>query len=109
MKRKVLMEDVLRWVRQAIRAAERDPGDSDGTTTALSYRELGVDIKVQTGGVSVIFVGTRNSGFSGNGWRTHRAITDDGAIILWEEELGVPTGADWLPEEFFAFMRGGES
>ena len=48
-------------------AAKADPGDGEGTATALSYRELGVDIAIETGGVTAIFVRTRNSEFSGSG------------------------------------------
>jgi hypothetical protein len=104
--KKVLLADVLRWLKEAMQAAEADPGDGDGTTTALSYRELRADIAIETGGVSAVFVRTRNSNFSGCGWRTHRALTKEGVVVKWEEELGVPTGADWLPQEFIDWMRG---
>ncbi len=107
MKEKVLLRDVLAWLQAAMEAAKADPGDGEGATTALSYRELRVDIMAETGGVTAIFVRTRNSGFTGNGWRTHRAFTADGAVVKWEEELGIPTGADWLPEDFVSWIRGG--
>jgi hypothetical protein len=106
MKEKVLLKDVLVWLGKAIEAAQADRGDEGGATTALSYRELRADIAVETGGVVGVFVRTRNSEFSGNVWRTHRAVTADGVVVKWEEELGVPTGADWLPWEFKDWMRG---
>jgi len=108
MRKQVLLADVLAWLREAMLAAEADPGDGDGTTTALSYRELKVDIAIETGGVRAVFVSTRNSEFRGGGWRYHRALTKDGVVVNWEEELGVPTGADWLPVEFVEWMKGGE-
>jgi hypothetical protein len=104
---KVLVKDVVRWLLAAIEAAEEDPGDTGGTTTALSYRELKADFAVHSGGITHIFVRTRNDGFSGNEWRTHRNLTSDGVVVLWEEgDVGIPTGADWLPEEFRTWMRG---
>ncbi len=107
MKEKVWLKDVLKWLRQAIKEAERDPGDTGDTITALSYRRLGADIAIETGGVSSLFVRTYNAEFRGGEWRTHRAVTKDGVIVLWEEEVGVPTGAEWLPREFIDWMRGG--
>jgi hypothetical protein len=109
MKKQVVLADVLGWLREAMLAAKADPGDGEGATTALSYRELRADIAIETGGVTAIFVRTRNSGFLGGKWRTHRAITGDGVVVKWEEQdLGIPTGADWLPREFVEWMRGGE-
>jgi len=107
MKKQVVLADVLGWLRRAMEAAKADPGDGEGTATALSYRELRADIAVKTGGVATIFVRTRNSEFSGSGYRYHRALTADGVVVNWEEETGVPTGADWLPWEFIEWMRGG--
>jgi hypothetical protein len=107
-KKRVLLKDVLSWLREAMRAAKADPGDGDGATTALSYRKLAVDITIETGGVTVVFVRTRNDGFIGGRWHYHRALTADGVIVKWEEQdLGIPTGADWLPREFVEWMRGG--
>jgi hypothetical protein len=108
MRRKVMLEDVVRWLMEAFEKAKEDPGDAGGTTTALSYRELRADFAVHSGGITHIFVRTRNDGFSGNEWRTHRNLTSDGVVVLWEEgDVGIPTGADWLPEEFKAWMRRG--
>jgi len=109
MKKQVVLADVLGWLRKAMEAAKADPGDGEGTATALSYRELRADIVIETGGVMAIFVRTHNSEFSGNGWRYHRAFTADSVVVKWEEELGVPTGADWLPQEFVEWMKGGKS
>ncbi len=106
MKEKVLLKDVLKWLKQAMKEAERDPGDTGDTITALSYRKLKVDTAIETGGVASLFVRTHNTEFRGGEWRTHRAVTKDGVIVLWEEELGVPTGAEWLPWEFIDWMRG---
>jgi hypothetical protein len=105
MKKQVVLADVLGWLRVAMQAAKADPGDGEGTT-ALSYRELRADITIESGGTTAIFVRTRNGEFSGYGWRTHRAFTADGVVVKWEEQLGVPTGADWLPWEFIDWMRG---
>jgi hypothetical protein len=104
--RKVTVKDVLGWIHEAMEAAQADPGDTGGTTTALSYRELRVDFGVETGGITFIFVRTRNDGFTASGRHTYRAVTHDGAVVLWERELGVPTGEDWLPEAFKAWMQG---
>ena len=82
MKKQAVLADVLRWLRRAMEAAKADPGDGEGTaTTALSYRELGVDIAIETGGVMGVFVRTRNSEFKGDGWRTHRALTANGVVV----------------------------
>jgi hypothetical protein len=107
MKKQVVLADVLGWLREAMLAAKADPGDGEGTTTALSYRELKADIVIETGGVVAILVSTRNSEFRGGGWRYYRAITCDNVEVNWEQELGVPTGADWLPWDFIEWMRGG--
>jgi hypothetical protein len=108
MKKKVLLADVMRWLRKAMEAAKEDPGDAGGPTSGLSYRELRVDIGVGTGGVNFIFVRTRNTGFSGSGWSTHRNVTSDGVVVLWEEgDIGIVTGTDWLPYDFVEWMRGG--
>jgi len=106
MKKQVVLADVLEWLREAMQAAKADPGDTGDTITALSYRELAVDITIETGGVAAIFVRTRNSGFSGGEWRYHRTLTADNVVVKWEEELGVPTGAEWLPWDFIDWMRG---
>ncbi len=104
--RKVSLKDVLAWLQAAMEAAQADPGDGKGTITALSYRELRADIAIETGGVTAIFVRTRNSEFSGSGWRYHHALTADGVVVKWEREMGVPTGEEWLPWEFVEWMRG---
>jgi len=108
MKKQVVLADVLGWLREAMMVAKADPGDITDTVTALSYRELRADIAIETGGVAAVFVRTRNSEFGGNGWRYHRAFTADSVMVKWEEEIGVPTGADWLPREFVEWMRGGK-
>ncbi len=105
--KEVLLQDVLRWLQAAMEAAKADPGDAEDAFTALSYRELRVRINVGTGNVDV-HVLTRNWGFAGNGEKVYHAITDDGVIVKWEErDRGIPTGADWLPEDFVNWMRGG--
>ena len=100
---------VLHWLQEAMLAARADPGDGEGTATALSYRELRVDIVIETGGVTAILVSSRNSEFRGDGYRYHRAFTADGVVVKWEQEMGVPTGEDWLPREFVEWMKGGKS
>jgi hypothetical protein len=106
--KKVLLKDVVAWLRAAMEAASRDPGDAGGDYTALSYRELRVAINTETGGLS-IYVHTRNREFTGYGERTYYAVTDDGAEVEWRaEDEGIVTGADWLPREFKAFMGAGD-
>jgi hypothetical protein len=105
MRKKVMLADVMNWLLAAFEAATEDPGDAGDTTTALRYRELRVDFAVHSGGASSVFVRTRNDGFSGSGWHTYRNITGDGAVVLWEREMGVPTGEDWLPQGFIDWMR----
>jgi len=104
MKKQVVLADVLGWLREAMQTAKADPGDGGSTITALSYRQLAVDITVETGGVTTILLSTRNSEFRGGGWRYHRALTADGVVVNWEREMGVPTGEDWLPQEFVEWV-----
>jgi len=81
MQKAATLAKVLEWLREAMLAAKADPGDGEGTATALSYRELGVYIAIETGGVMGVFVRTRNSEFKGDGWRTHRALTANGVVV----------------------------
>jgi len=107
MRKRVLLANVLKWLKQAIEAAQQDLGDTEGTISALSYRELRVYVHVDREGTHVHII-TRNSGFAGNGERTHHATTHDGVEVEWEaQDLGIPTGADWLPVEFVEWMRKG--
>ena len=105
----VTLADVLGWLRAAMDAARNDPGDRDGFTSALSYRKLDVTIAVNPTWPHVIVV-TSNCAFSGDFRRVHTRTTSDGVeVVWWEEDRGVPTGADWLPVEFISWMRGGEN
>jgi len=105
--KKVTLAEVLAWIGQALEAARRDPGDGEGGTTAISYRELRVTFVAEPG-ESYVYVRTRNWEFSGSGEKTYRAVTDDGVEVRWyAEDIGIPTGADWLPGEFIAWMRAG--
>jgi hypothetical protein len=101
---KVTLAKVLEWLRAAMEAAQADPGDTGGNFTALSYRELRVEFVTETGGLSV-YMTTRNREFSGYEERIYHAITEDGVEVTWRAELGVPTGASWLPWEFFDWIR----
>jgi GT2 family glycosyltransferase len=104
--KKVLLKDVLAWVRQALEAAQADLGDAGGDYTALSYRKLHVTFSAETGDVRVHIL-TRNQGFAGCGERKYYAITHDGAEVVWEaQDQGIVTGADWLPREFVEWMVG---
>jgi hypothetical protein len=106
---KVLLKDVLAWLREAMEAAQADLGDAGGDYTALSYRDLTTTLTATTGDV-VVYVNTRNREFTGYGEKVHRAVTYDGAEIIWrEEDIGIVTGADWLPQDFVDWMRGGVS
>jgi len=100
----VTLAKVLEWLRAAMEAAQSDPGDAGGNFTALSYRELRVEFVTETGGVHVLIT-TRNREFPGYEERIYRATTEDGVEVTWRAELGVPTGASWLPWEFFDWMR----
>jgi hypothetical protein len=105
----VTLNQVLKWLATALDAARNDSGDGDGATTALSYRRLLVRGTVPVDGARVLVI-TDNFGFSGDGWLRHTRITSDGAEVVWEErDIGIPTGADWLPLEFVDWMKGGES
>jgi hypothetical protein len=109
MREKVLLKDVVAWLRAAMEAANRDPGDAGGDYTALSYRELRVGINTETGGLS-IYVHTRNREFTGYGEKTYYAITHDGVEVEWrEEDIGIVSGSDWLPRGFVEWMKGGGS
>jgi hypothetical protein len=104
----VTLQDVLRWLGAALEAAQNDPGDGDGTTTATSNRRLQVRMRA-TPGHLVVEVTTDNYGFSGSGLRWHVRTTVDGAEVAWDEgDIGIPTGADWLPPGFVEWMKGGE-
>jgi len=103
-KKQVLLKDVLAWLKAAFEEAKADPGDAGGNFTALSYRELRVEFVTEAGGLSV-YVTTRNREFSGYEERIYHAITEDGVEVTWKAELGVPTGASWLPWEFFDWIR----
>jgi hypothetical protein len=103
------LQDVLKWAVVALDAARNDPGDGDGSTTALSYRKLDVTMAVNPTWPHVIVI-TGNRAFSGDSRRVHiRTTSDRVEVVWWEEDRGVPTGADWLPVEFISWMRGGEN
>jgi hypothetical protein len=104
--KEVLLADVLKWLKEAIEAAYA-PSDSEGAITPLRYRELAVEFVVRAGDATVRIT-THNAGYIGQEDRVHRAITHDGAKVTWEErDVGIPTGADWLPREFVEWMKGG--
>ena len=106
MRKKVMLADVVRWLKQAMEAAQADPGDAGGDVTARSYRELRVTFVIETGNVHV-YVITRNREFAGYWKRTHYSTTADGAEVEWrEEDIGVVNGADWLPTPFVKWMEG---
>jgi hypothetical protein len=108
MKTQVTMRDVLMWIVAALDAA-RGRGDEDGTVTALSYRKLDVTMGVNPTWPHVIVI-TGNRAFSGDSRRVHTRTTSDGVeVVWWEEDRGIPTGADWLPEGFISWMKGGEN
>jgi hypothetical protein len=103
----VTMQDVMDWLLAALDAARNDPGDEGDTVTARSYRKLDVTMAVNPTWPHVIVI-TGNRAFSGDFRRVHTRTTSDGVeIVWWEEDRGVPTGADWLPEEFISWMREG--
>jgi hypothetical protein len=105
----VTMRDVMRWLRAAFDAAREDPGDEGDTVTALSYRRLEFTLAASPGQVRVEVV-TWNRGFSGWKRREYARTTDDGVEVRWNsDDQGIPTGADWLPEGFISWMKGGES
>jgi hypothetical protein len=105
----VTMQDVMRWLRAAVDAAREDRGDGDGTVTALSYRRLEFTLATGLGQVRVEVV-TWNRGSSGGGRREYARTTDDGVEVRWNsDDQEIPTGADWLPEGFISWMKGGES
>ncbi len=105
----VMMWDVLRWLAAAMDAARNDPGDEGDTVTALSYRRLEVRL-VASVGATWVEVYTRNTHFIGNERRVFTRTTSDGVEVRWNaSDLGIPTGADWLPVGFVSWMKGGES
>jgi len=105
MEKQVRLVDVMGWVQDAVDAAQRDVGDAGCHITALSYRSLLVEFRAETGGASV-FITTRNWGFSGCGEFVHRNTTSDGVEVVWQrEDIGIPTGEDWLPRDFISWME----
>jgi len=105
----VTLQDVLKWVVAALDAARNDPGDEGGTITALSYRRLEVTFAASPGNLRMEVV-TWNSEFAGGGRREYGRTTVDGVEIRWNaDDLGIPTGTDWLPVEFVSWMKEGET
>jgi hypothetical protein len=105
----VTLADVLKWIAAALEAARNDPGDGNDTITTLSYRRLDVTMAVNPTWPHIIVI-TGNRAFSGDSRRVHTRSTTDGvAVVWWEEDRGIPTGADWLSVEFISWMKGGES
>jgi hypothetical protein len=105
----VTLADVLRWVAAAMDAAREDHGDGEGATTALSYRRLEFTLVAGPGYVRVEVI-TWNREFAGSWRREYARTTDDGVEVRWNsDDQGIPTGADWLPEEFISWMKGGET
>jgi hypothetical protein len=105
----VTLATVMEWLRAAMDAARNDPGDEGGTITALSYRRLEVTFAASPGNLRVEVV-TWNREFAGGGRREYSRTTVDGVEVRWNaDDLGIPTGADWLPQEFIEWMKGGEN
>jgi len=104
----VTLRDVLAWLRAALDAAREDPGDGNGTVTALSHRRLEFTLTASPGQVRVEVI-TWNREFSGGERREYARTTNDGVEVRWNsDDQGIPTGADWLPEEFISWMMEGE-
>ncbi len=68
-----------------------------GTITGLSYRNISA-----FQGEDVLDVYTSNKGFDGNGSETCHLVTDDGWEVNWHRrDLGIVTGEDFLPAEWW--------
>ena len=95
-------DEVWRLLEVASQNKDADPGDGGGTTTALSYRIL------RYGEVEgSISIHTYNSGFSGHGCQLWHRTTSDRCPVVWrEDDLGIVTGAEWLPEELVLWLQG---
>jgi hypothetical protein len=101
----VTLADVLGWLRAAMDTARNDQGDEGDTITALSYRRLEVALVASPGYLRIEVV-TWNREFAGGGRREYSRTTVDGVEVRWNaDDLGIPTGADWLPVEFISWMK----
>ena len=103
------MQDVLKWIAAAMDAACNDPGNEGDTVTTFSGRCLWVSMLTSPGSL-MMEVTTLNFSFSGRAHYIYDRTTVDGAVVIWNErDVGVPTGADWLPQEFIKWMKGSET
>ena len=106
---RVTLQDVLKWIAAAMDAARNDPGDEGETITALSYRRLEVALVASPGNLRVEAV-TWNKEFVGGGRKEYGRTTVDGVEVRWNaDDLGIPTGVDWLPVGFVSWIKGGET
>jgi hypothetical protein len=107
--REATIHDVFRWLADALAKAKEDKTRD----YYLSFRELRISV-VYTGDVVRVAVGAGNRAFLGAAKRYRRMTTDGAEVVLtwyfgWNDLVArVPTGADWLPEEFVRWMKEGE-
>jgi hypothetical protein len=90
---RVTVGQVLEWIRQALEVAERDEEGGRGIWIEPTPH--------------LIFIVTYSDLDSTETQRSYHRITRDGVGVVWEElDIGLPTGADWLPEDFKKWLRG---
>jgi len=107
------IHDVFRWLADALAKAK------EGKTRDyyLSFRELRISAEY-TGDVVRVAIGVGNRAFLGAAQQYRRMTTDGVEVVLtwyfnwdglWDDLVArIPTGADWLPEEFVRWMKEGE-
>jgi hypothetical protein len=89
----VTVRQVLEWIKRALEAAEVD-------------EEGGRGIWIEPTPHSILIATYSDLGSTEEN-RSHHRITKDGVAVAWEElDIGLPTGADWLPEDFKRWLRG---
>ena len=80
----------------ALRAAQAE--EAEGTVTAISYASLTWEVEPLT---KTVIIKTQNRFFAGDGYEVRRGRIGEGFIwdqwtIIWEREVGVTTGEDFM-------------
>ena len=87
---------VLAMLEAAAEAAY-DAGEEPGDVRVFGFDD----------DAGVIRIVTYNAGVPGGQRRTWARVTDDGFAVVWfDGDYNVPTGADWLPDELADWLQG---
>jgi hypothetical protein len=95
------LNEVIGWLMAALEAARADAGGEEG-------RRLSVTFYASSGRVDNVEVVTWNllRRPPGPRWEYGRE-TSDGAFVVWvTDPLGIPSGVEWLPEDFVRWIMG---